>query len=151
MTTAEWNLIMNGIVALGALGWIVDRIISNWKNRQTQRFRNLEGDIAQALAAVDNATKILREKDNLADVRAFFQNDISPVFSKLNELNVRPKVKEPFWIADSDSERNMFMVTQWFVILKTMQQFSRDGKLKEARKFTAPKQEDFTEKPNQSS
>lgn len=46
MTTAEWNLVMNGIVALGALGWITDRIIYSWKNRQTQRFRNLEGDIS---------------------------------------------------------------------------------------------------------
>ena len=151
MTTAEWNLVMNGIVALGALGWIADRIISNWKNRQPQRFRNLEGDISQALAAVDNAQKILREKDSLGGVRAFFQDDISPVFSKLKELNVRPKVEEPFWIADSDSERNAFMVTQWFVILKTMQQFSREGNLKKAREFTAPKLEDFIDKSNQAS
>ena len=139
MTTAEWNLVMNGIVALGALGWIADRIISNWKNRQTQRFRNLEGDISQALAAVDNAQKILREKDGLAGVRAFFQDDISPVFSKLKELNVRPKVEEPFWIADSDSERNSFMVTQWFVTLKTMQQFSRERKSKKSPRIHSTK------------
>ena len=138
MNSEQWMLLFQGIVALGAIGWIVEWGMSRWKNRQSQRFRNLESDITRAIAAVDSAQKVLSQTKDASEIRPFFQNDILPVFSKLKELDIRPKVEEPLWFADDNLERNMIMVAQWLFILKNIEKFSREGNLKKARKYKAP-------------
>ena len=113
MNTDQRMLLFQGIVALGAIGWMVDWGMSHWKNRPSQSLRNLESDIAKALTAVDSTQRVFSHTRNASEIRPFFQNDISPVFSKLKELDIRPKVEEPLWFADDNLERTNFMVTQW--------------------------------------
>ena len=146
MNTDQRMLLFQGIVALGAIGWMVDWGMSLWKNRPSQSLRNLESDIAKALTAVDSAQSVFSHTRNASEIRPFFQNDISPVFSKLKELDIRPKVEEPLWFADDNLERTSFMVAQWLFILKNMEKFSREGNLKEARKYQAPTEDGTQEK-----
>lgn len=124
-----YDTIFKTIVSIGALGWIFNWLKEVYRNRPTQVFRNLSGDLVQVIAAIE-LTQRYQDYEDSDKVKHLYQYELLPVILSLNQLGVNASVSMPH-LNGSDGQKEL--IADWLRFFKTVRDLSESGNLKGAK------------------